>query len=70
MYARSGHNWLQPCIIKLIYFSRLPAIDLALIKLMELGGHVQEALTLLFMDNTDLSSMEARCHHLIQTLLV
>ncbi len=62
MYARSGHNWLQPCIIKLIYFSRLPPIDLALIKLMELGGHIQEALTLLFMDNTDLSSLEARIH--------
>lgn len=57
MYARSGHNWLQPCIIKLIYFSRLPLIDLALIQLMELGGHIKEALTFLFMNNTDLSSL-------------
>lgn len=57
MYARSGHNWLQPCIIKLIYFSRLPLIDLALIQLMELGGHIQEALTFLFMNKTDLSSL-------------
>lgn len=60
MYARSGHNWLQPCIIKLIYFSRLPPIDLALsklfalIQLMELGRHNQEALTFLFMNYDEL----------------
>lgn len=65
MYARSGHNWLQPCIIKLIYFSRLTRIDLALIKLMELGGRIEEALTFLNMNNTNLFSLDAWMHYKI-----